>query len=271
MFSWKDCYARYINLAHRKDRLAHMINELDRVGISAERFEAIRTIDHQWDREPYKKMYARTRGAIGCMLSQMAVMQNAFDAGKGAIVLEDDLVMATDLLERLDYIENFVNTKEPDTDIIFLGGTVHCGPAWWHSQEHEPMLRPYCNCTLGRDMERIDDEHMVRVYGMFSTHAYAVPYEKIPKILKLLNDVMHITIGIDFSFIIHQPKLKCFAYLPGLIKQYNAVSDIGEGSVTYFENFSKLNGSIENSKYWWADKKDDVDLSSFDWKEALLK
>lgn len=271
MFKWRELHSRYVNLSHRQDRQDLMQKELARVGLIdyVKRFEATKTKDESWDREPYKVMYKRTRGAIGCMLSQMSVMQEAYDNGKGCIVLEDDLVIASDVIERLDYIQDFINTKEPDADLVFLGGTVHC-PAWWHGEDHEPMLKPYCNCTLKRDFERIDDEHMVRVYGMFSTHAYAIPYEKIPKILQLLNDVMPITIGIDFSLIIHQPNLKCFAYLPGIIKQYNAVSDIGNG-MTMFENFSKLNGSVENSKYWWSDKINDVDLSNFNWLDAAKK
>ena len=267
-FSWCDCHCAYINLEHRTDRRELMEKELNRVGLQAERFEAIKTKDEEWNRYPYQRMFNRTKGAIGCMLSQMAVMQKAYELCKSAFVLEDDLVIATDIIKRLDYIENFINTKEPDTDVFFMGGTVHC-PAWWHREGHEPQLQ-MCNCTLNRDMERIDDRHIVRVYGMFSTHAYIVPYGKIQKILGLLNEIMEWTIGIDYSLIYHQPNLKCFAFLPGSIKQYNAVSDIGNGT-TYFENFSKLNGSIENSSYWWQDKIEDFNPDIFDWKDAVKK
>lgn len=271
MFKWKDLHIGYVNLKHRIDRKEKMEVELKRVGLEAERFEAILTKDHKWNIHPYQKMFARTPGAIGCYLSQIAVMELAHKKGKGVVVLEDDLVIGSDAKERLDYIENFVNTKEPDTDIIFLGGTVHCGPTHWHTIPHEPMLRKYCNCRLNRDMERIDDERMVRVYGMFSTHAYAIPFEKIPKIVGILKILMEHSIGIDFSLIVVQPQLKCFAYLPGIIKQYNAVSDIGNGAITYFENFSKLNGSIENSAYWWQDRADQFNPFTFDWKEASKK
>lgn len=267
MFKWRDLFIAYVNLSHRQDRRELMEAELKRVGIEAERFEAINTKDASWNRYPYQKMFLRTRGAIGCALSQMSIMQKAYDNGKGCMVLEDDLVIATDAIERLDYIEKFINEKEPDVDLVFLGGTVHCNRSWWHCQPHEHLLQPYCNCNLQRDMERIEDKHMVRVYGMFSTHAYFIPFEKIPKILGLLNDIMPETIGIDFSLIVHQPNLKCFAFLPGTMKQYNAVSDIGEG-VTYFENFSKLNGSIENSAYWWQDKMNDFNPETFNWAEA---
>lgn len=258
-----DCYISFINLSHRHDRLDHMQKELSRVGITAERFEAIRTTDNEWNRYPYHTMFNRTRGAIGCMLSQCAVMQRAYHLGKSAMVLEDDLIICDDIKERLEYISDFIEKKQPEYDIIFLGGTVH-SPAWWHKLGHNSLLQ-MCNCQLGKDVETIGDDRMVRVYGMFSTHAYIVRYGAIPKILKLLNDVMHITIGIDFSLILHQPNLRCFAYLPGSIKQYNAVSDIGFG-ITYFENFSKLNGSIENSRYWWQNNKDDFKLDEFNFQ-----
>jgi hypothetical protein len=122
-----------------------------------------------------------------------------------------------------------------------------------------------CKCSLGKDVERLDDERMVRVFGMFSTHAYVIRYGAIPKILALLNEVMSFTIGIDFSLILHQPNLRCFAFMPGTVKQYNAVSDIGQG-ITYFENFSKLNGSIENSAYWWQDRMENFNPNTFLWK-----
>jgi len=247
MFKWRELHIAYANLIHRIDRNEHMQNELLRVGLKAERFESIYTHDESWNIYPYQKMYARTRGAIGCMLSQMQIMKDAYEKGKGAMVLEDDLTFADDTIERLDYIENFINAKEPDADVIFLGGTVHINPAWWHTSEHEEILRPYCNCSLNRDMDYLDDEHMIRVYGMFSTHAYVIPYEKIPKILELLTETLPITIGIDFSFIIHEPHLKCLAFLPGTVRQIDNRSDIGFGD-TIFSGFAALGSHWFQSK-----------------------
>jgi GR25 family glycosyltransferase involved in LPS biosynthesis len=99
-----DCHIAYINLAHRKDRREHMEKELGRVGIKAERFEAISTKGPEWNRYPYRVMFNRTRGAIGCALSQMAVMEKAYELGRSCIVLEDDLIFATDCLKRFEYI-----------------------------------------------------------------------------------------------------------------------------------------------------------------------
>ena len=255
-FEWRSLYAAYVNLLSRNDRDLHMMRELDRVGLKAVRYPGTSTKGEEWNHPPYFKLFARTPGAIGCMISQMGIMRAAHAMGKGAMVFEDDLVFASDIQERLDYIENFVNTKAPDTDTIFLGGTVHINPGYWHTNGHYPDIRGLCSCTLNRDAERIDDEKMIRVYGMFSTHAYIIPFEKIPKILSLLDMVMEKSYGIDFSFIMLEPELKCYAFVPGSVKQIDNRSDIGSGD-TIFSNFKSL------GPHWFQDKISDFDYSTF--------
>lgn len=238
-FQWRELHAAYVNLDHRQDRNDRMKKELFRVGLTAARHPGVVTKDSSWNHPPYLKLFARTPGAIGCMISQMGVMRDAYTQGRGAMVFEDDLVFADDIKERLDYIQGFVNKVEPDTDVIFLGGTVHMNPPFWHGRPHNPDLAPFCNCDIGRDHDDTNDEHMVRVYGMFSTHAYIIPYEKIPKILSLLDSVTEVCYGIDHAFIMLEPQLKCFAFLPGCVKQIDNQSDIGSG-VTLFSNFASL-------------------------------
>lgn len=265
MFSWKDCHTRFINLSHRQDRLFHMLNELDRVQLEAERFEAIRTADHQWDYIKYGTMLNRTPGAVGCHVSQVEVMKEALSLGKCAFEMEDDLVFATDIKQRLDYIEKFVNEKEPDWDVIWLGGTFHVGPPYWHTGSNH--LLPGSN--LGKDAEATDDPRIFRTFGAFSTHAYIVNVNSIQKILDLFDQHIHTSIGIDYLFIKIQPQLKTFAFVPGCVKQIDNMSDIGQG-MTVYSGFSRLNGSYENSRYWWQDKMEDFDPLTFDWKEAKL-
>ena len=52
---------RYINLAHRTDRLAEVIAELDKMGILGTRFNAIKTAN----------------GAIGCSLSHLKCLEES--------------------------------------------------------------------------------------------------------------------------------------------------------------------------------------------------
>src|SRR5687768_12046173 len=122
-------YISFVNLDHRLDRLEHMTRELKRVGIEAIRQRGIPWKECDLNNPKYQSMVNRTPGAIGCHLSQVEVMKKAFELGKHAWVMEDDLVFATDFQERLKYIENFLEGKE--WDVFWLGGTFH-SPAFWH-------------------------------------------------------------------------------------------------------------------------------------------
>jgi GR25 family glycosyltransferase involved in LPS biosynthesis len=263
MFNWIDCHAKFVNLAHRADRLAHMKAQLAAAGLVAERHEAIKTADHTWDPVKYGTMLNRTPGAIGCYLSQMEVMKEAASLNKSAFVMEDDLIFCHDIQKRLNYIQDFINTKAKDFDVIWLGGTFHVGPAYWHSGRNG--LLP--NATIGRDAERTEDPRMLRTYGCFSTHAYIVNVNSIEKILNLLDQHIPTSIGIDYSFIKMQPSLKTYSFVPGCIKQMDNQSDIGNG-ITVYSGFSRLNGTEENSMYWWQPWMHDFDPKTFDWKEA---
>ena len=265
MFKFEDCYAGFVNLDHRGDRLIHMMNEIEKAGISAERFPGIRTRPDDLDegqKARYPVMYKRTPGAIGCYLSQMAVMGIAMDKNNHAFVMEDDLVFCADIQKRFRYIENFINNNDPEFDVIWLGGTFHI-PAWWQTGSNIQLLES----NIGRDAERTSDPRIFRTYGCFSTHAYVVNVKSIPKILGMLYEKIDTSIGIDFSFIKLQPQLKTYAFVPGCVKQIDNKSDIGYG-MTIYSGFSRLNGTEYNSRYWWQDHMEDFDPEAFDWKEA---
>lgn len=256
-------YNAFVNLSHRTDRLEHMERELARVGIDADRVDGMNTKDpSKWNfGDRYKKMLERTPGAIGCHISQVTIMKNALILNRSAFIMEDDLIFCSDFHERLSHINEFCDNNE--WDIFWLGGTWH-SPAFWHP--HGPSkMKPDCSANLGRDCEPTNDLRVVRTFGAFSTFAYIVNYHSIEKILGLLDANLHESIGIDWLFIKLQPQLKCFAYVPGCVKQYDAVSDIGTG-ITKFSGFSRLNGTEENSRYWFQDRKEDFDPTTFVWK-----
>jgi len=123
------CYVSYCNLDHRIDRLEHMTKELNRVGIQAIRQRSFPWKETDYQNPKYRMMYERSPGAIGCLLSQVAVMQQAHYIGLDAMVLEDDLIFASDVHERMAYIEDYLEDKS--WDIFWLGGTFH-SPAFWH-------------------------------------------------------------------------------------------------------------------------------------------
>ena len=77
----------YINLDHRSDRRYEIESELDKMGLSYERFPAIKD----------------ERGAMGCCKSHLAVLKKAREKGyKTLLVLEDDFKFLMDrpLLEK---------------------------------------------------------------------------------------------------------------------------------------------------------------------------
>lgn len=272
-YSYRPKYISFCNLDSRPDRLEHMTKELERVGLKAVRQRALPWKETDYQNPKYSVMYNRTPGAIGCLLSQVEVIKKAYDLGLYAVVLEDDLVFATDFNIRMEYIENWlfnisynhdwVSTPEGPWDIFFLGGTFH-SPAFWHPKGPSGM-RPDVSAHLGKDFDHTSDPRIKRTYGAFSTHAYIVNYHSIPKILSLIDKHVHESIGIDHLFIRVQPQLNCFAFVPGCVKQIDNISDIGSG-MTMFSGFSKLNGTIENSRYWFQDLMTDFNPDTFEWK-----
>lgn len=243
MFDWRNCYARYINLDSRPDRRQHMEAELARVGLKAERFPALRI--NKEDERASTMQWRMNGGNVGCHYSQAQIMKDALQNNQDAFVMEDDLIFATDIQKRLDYINNFCNTHE--WDVFWLGATFHVPPTW-HEKSHK--LMPQCKCTLNRDFELTDDERIVKTYGIWSTYAYIVNVNSIAKILSLFDTYLHESVGIDYLFIRLQPMLNTFAFLPGSVKQGDWMSDIGIG-MTKFSGFAKL------GSYWFQDKMED--------------
>lgn len=240
-FNLSDVYASYINLDSRPDRNQHIIDELNRVGISAVRTRGLLP-DEVKQVQPQDKwfvMQQRTPGAIGCHWSQVAVMEEALRQNKHAWVMEDDLVYCDDIQNRLSVIKDFCDNH--DWDIIWLGGTYHSEPTWHRSidgKHTHPDLQ-MCKCELNRDWELTDNPHIVRTYGCWSTYSYIVNRKRLPLILERLNDYVYMSMGIDWLMILQQPQLLTFAFNPGCVKQFDNQSNIGDG-ITHFSTFSLL-------------------------------
>jgi len=260
-----ESFVSYVNLEHRKDRLEHITNELKRVGIEAERTPGM--YPHEFDENDprHQKMRNRTVGAIGCYESQLNVMREALKRKKSAIVLEDDVKFCDDVHERFAYIENWMNQNpQYDPAIFWFGGTFHVGGRGPYHHTH----------TIGRDAEKTSDPRIFKCYGAFSTHAYWVNYKYLAIVIEMLERCMKDSIGIDYSCIHYvEPFLNTYAMVPGIAKQIDNISDQvpGKNHVTKFSNFERLNGSIENSRYWWQPLMSDFDPTTFFWAEADLK
>lgn len=255
---FNNIYAAYINMPHRFDRDVRMKSELARVGIQAERINGMYPQEYTGSPEKVSVMQKRTPGAIGCHFSQVKVMETALAKNKHALVMEDDLVFCNDFFERMEIMNEFLNTH--DWDVVWLGGTYHVNPARWHNSSHNHDLQR-CMCHLNRDAEQTDNVRIMRTYGCWSTYAYIVNIKSLPKILQLLDENVHLSMGIDWLFILLQPQLNTFAFAPGMVKQYDNKSDIGTG-ITKFSAFANLGA------YWFQERMIDFNPETFNWAEA---
>lgn len=98
--------AFYINLEHRKDRKEHVETELKKIGINAERFNAIRM----------------DNGAVGCSMSHLKLLQNALSQNMDHIlILEDDITFLDPELFKIQF-DTFLSRFGTNWDVILLAG-----------------------------------------------------------------------------------------------------------------------------------------------------
>ncbi len=103
-------YSLYINLEHRADRLAHVISEMQKMGINASRFNAIKTTD----------------GAVGCSMSHLKCVEQAKESGAPYVfICEDDIQFLNPELFKTN-LQKFLDTGLP-WDVIIVSGNA-CPP-----------------------------------------------------------------------------------------------------------------------------------------------
>lgn len=250
------CHIAYVNLDHRVDRRLQMESNLARLKIKAERVRGMLPSEYKGSPDKIRAMWERPqKGAIGCHFSQVGIIEQAGNNDKHAFVMEDDLCFCRDFHARMRMISIFCSTHK--WDVIWLGGTFHINPPYWHKD-------------MGRDAELTDHNRMIRTYGCFCTYAYIVNKASIPRLLRDMDLLLPRSIGIDHMMIMLQPKMHTYAFVPGCIKQYDHMSDIGvdrngQPAMTNFSNFSKL------GPYWWQEFMEDFDPTTFNWHEARRK
>lgn len=243
----ENTYIGYVNLDSRSDRNEHITRELEKAGITADRQRGILPEEVSLPPEITNVILNRTKGALGCWMSQISIMEEALKQGKHAIVFEDDVVFCDDFQERLKKIELFLTDNE--WDIFWLGGTYHIEPTW-HKRENGKHTHPdlqMCECDKDCDWEPTTDPQIVRTYGCWSTYAYIVNHTSIKKILERLQDNLYRSMGIDWYMILAQPQLHTYAFNPGCTKQFDNQSNIGN-DITYFSVFENL------GPHWYKDK-----------------
>jgi len=269
-----ESYISYVNLDHRQDRLNSITSQLNKHGIEAVRTPGIYPHERSEDKSRMIAMLKRKQvGALGCYLAQVDVMKKALELNMHAFVMEDDIVLCEDFNKRIEYIDNWIKkgsgydflgmpvVGDRSWDVIWLGGTFHVGTPYWDQKRNEQD-------RIGKDVQTTNDPRMLRSYGSFSTFAYIVNRDSISKVLNLLDEFLPQSIGIDYSFIQLSHKMNNYVFVPGCAKQIDNASDQHEGAFTEFSRFSRLNGTEENSRYWYQERMEDFNPEIFDWKEA---
>jgi glycosyl transferase family 25 len=99
-------HAYYINLYHRTDRKEHVEKQITRLGIRAERFNAIKM----------------QNGAIGCSMSHLKILQDAYSRRLShVLIMEDDITfLQPDVFT--NQFNKFLETHENSWDVILFAG-----------------------------------------------------------------------------------------------------------------------------------------------------
>jgi glycosyl transferase family 25 len=99
-------HAFYINLDHRTDRKEHIEKELEKVGIYAQRFNAIKM----------------QNGAVGCSMSHLKILQDAYTKQLDhVLIMEDDIsFLDPELFKR--HFNKFLEKHGNAWDVILLAG-----------------------------------------------------------------------------------------------------------------------------------------------------
>ena len=103
--------AFYINLEHRKDRKEEVEREMYTLGIPVERFDAIKM----------------DIGAIGCSMSHLKILQNAFNNNSDhVLVVEDDIQFLAPEIFKTNF-NRFLEKHGNNWDVILFAGN-NVGP-----------------------------------------------------------------------------------------------------------------------------------------------
>lgn len=182
----------YINLVRRVDRKCDTEKELDRVGIVAERFEAI---------EPDDRGGFKNRGKRGCTISHTAVIRMAKTLDlESVLVMEDDVMFADNIHSRMEVLAPMLNVRE--WDMFYFQAT-----------------RPK------RITDRFGDTGLVKIDGTLNAHCYGVHRRAYDVLLAALDSNERRVIDLFLMRSVH-PRLNVYAAHPALARQRKSPSDV---------------------------------------------
>ena len=191
----------YINLEHRTDRLEHVKNELKKIGVEGERFNAIKT----------------KSGAIGCTLSHIKCLEIAKERKyEEVFICEDDITFTNPTLF-LENLKKFCDNEDIIWDVLIIGGN-NVPP---YKQYYEYCARVFnCQTTTGYIVKEEFYDVMINNFK-----------EGLNKLIKNTKNTREFAIDIYWKKL----QMENFWYMitPPTVTQYENFSDIEERQTNY--------------------------------------
>ena len=193
-------HALYINLASRTDRKQHVESQLKLVGISAERFNAIKLPD----------------GALGCSMSHLKCLQMAKEKGWDHVLICEDDITFTNPGLFIQQINKFLS-KQENWDVVLLAGNNM--PPYKQVDDYCVQVTR-CQTTTG---------YLVK------SHYYDKLIDNIKTGMNMLvrNRDMHKIYAIDKYWFLLQDKDSWFLITPLSVVQREDYSDIEKRHTNY--------------------------------------
>jgi glycosyl transferase, family 25 len=188
LFPHKIC----INLDRRPDRWQRMQTEFARHGVEGvRRFSAV---DGSTVQLPAN--WKHTAGAYGCLLSHVAVVQQARELGhESVLIFEDDAVLDPEFENKF---ASFMEQVRSDWDMLYFGAL----------HNDEPV--------------KVSD-HVFRISKANSTFAYALKHTVFDAFLELNARAEHV---LDVNAYALQRRFNCYCFLPNLAWVQLEYSDV---------------------------------------------
>jgi GR25 family glycosyltransferase involved in LPS biosynthesis len=188
LFPHKIC----INLDRRPDRWQRMQTEFARHGVEdVQRFPAVdgRTVQ-------LPATWKHTAGAYGCLLSHVAVVQQARELGhESVLIFEDDAVLDPEFEIKF---ASFMEQVPSDWDMLYFGAL--------HTDEPVKVR-----------------ENVFRISKANSTFAYALKHTVFDAFLELNRAAEHV---LDVNAYALQQRFNCYCFLPNLAWVQIEYSDV---------------------------------------------
>lgn len=191
----------FINLTHRTDRLSHILDQFNGLGITGERVDAIQN----------------SNGAIGCTLSHIKCLEMAIERNyEQVFICEDDITFLNLELFKQNFIK-FTKSKDINWDVLIIGGN-NVPP---FQQIHDYCARVfYCQTTTGYIVKKSYYNKLLQNFKTGLT-------------LLLQNPIQKREFAIDIYWKRLQLQDYWYMITPPTVSQYDNYSDVEQRTTQY--------------------------------------